>query len=412
MFRIALFGGTFDPFHLAHLRMVEHIWSLQIYDQIIVMPTGPSPHKERRISFAGYRYESARLAVREFEEKVSVSSEEITSRGASYTIFTVKKLRDKFISLCGDAVKIDLLIGSDSLQTVEKWYQADLLLRKVGLLVAVRNKELIKEIRLKADSLRQKYGTEIRLLELEPLTISSTEIRGLLQANESAEHLLPASVSSFLTQNRVYSFVEAMSELSDESWDYLQSLEQIQWPLLDEERRVHVLNVMQYAVELARLHDVDLRKTAIAALLHDIAKYLPLKQQYEYAGDFFEQLNDKIVHAPASANFAREQLNIEDEEIWAAICYHTTSHPQNSDLGKIIYLADKIEYGREYKSLPPIRRMAEKDLDRAMLLCMKEVFVALSRQGFPTHPYSKAHYESIIKKYASDTDTTLQKEDR
>ena len=63
MVRIALFGGTFDPFHLAHLRLVNKVSALGKYDEIIVMPTGPSPHKERRISFAGYRFETVRLAL-------------------------------------------------------------------------------------------------------------------------------------------------------------------------------------------------------------------------------------------------------------------------------------------------------------------------------------------------------------
>ena len=104
------------------------------------------------------------------------------------------------------------------------------------------------------------------------MTISSTEIRARLIAGESADHLLPAAVSDFLSEQRVFSFADEMSVFNEQDWSYLQRLEQLQWPLLDQERRVHVLNVMQYAVHLALKHNVDPRQAAVAGLLHDSEK--------------------------------------------------------------------------------------------------------------------------------------------
>lgn len=398
MVRIALFGGTFDPFHLAHLRLVNKVSALGKYDEIIVMPTGPSPHKERRISFAGYRFETVRLALSSSEERVSVSDAEIVETGASYTIRTVQYLKNKYFEESGVETRIDLLIGSDSLLAIGHWYKSNQLLKEVDLLVAVRGNGQDERIRAVADCLRQKYQVRIDFLEWEPVTISSTEIRARLIAGESADHLLPAAVSDFLSEQQVFSFADEMSVFNEQDWSYLQRLEQLQWPLLDQERRVHVLNVMQYAVHLALKHNVDPRQAAVAGLLHDIAKNLPLSEQYDLSRDGFEELHDKIVHAPASATFVSSELGISDQDICSAIRWHTTAHPQLSDLGKIIYLADKIEYGREFKSLPPIRERAEHDLDGAMLLCMSEVFCALRRQGLPAHPYTLAAYETIMRR--------------
>ncbi len=398
MVRIALFGGTFDPFHLAHLRLVNTVSALGKYDEIIVMPTGPSPHKERRISFAGYRYETARLALCVSEGNASVSDTEIVEAGASYTIRTVRRLKKTYAEDIGSEPKIDLLIGSDSLLVIENWYQSDLLLKEVDLLVAVRGNGCVDEIRSVADNLRQKHQVGIEFLAVEPLDISSTEIRAKLIAGERADHLLPAGVNEFLSEQRVFSFSDAMSVFNDQEWSYLQRLEQLQWPLLDQERRVHVLNVMQYAVHLALRHNVDPWQAAVAGLLHDIAKNLPLAEQYDLCRDSFDELHDKIVHAPASAVYVSSTLGISDEDICSAIRWHTTAHPQLGDLGKIIYLADKIEFGREFKSLSPIREIAEYNLDSAMLLCMSEVFCALQRGGLTAHPYTLAAYETIMRR--------------
>ncbi len=396
--RIALFGGAFDPFHLAHLEMVDSCWSLNKYDQLIVMPTGLSPHKHQQMSLAAYRYETCRLALQKHDKGIILSDEEIVYPGISYTADTVRRMK---AGREEDDLMIDLLIGSDSLLSINKWYQYEQLMREVGLVVAVRNDAQLKEINDLAGSIRRRYGTDIEILQMDPVKISSTEIREILIAGKNADHLLTPSVASFINSNRIYAFTDDLSGLSPE-WQYLQRLEQKQWPLLTQSRRVHVLNVMQYAVHLAKIHQVDLKKAAIAGLLHDYAKSLPLEDQYMAATDDFIDLNDKIVHAPACPYYIKSELGIDDAEILDAICYHTTSHPRISDLGKIIYLADKIEYGREYSSLPPIRQMAEEDLNRAMLMTLNEVFTAFAREGREIHPFTKESYETICKAVQSE----------
>lgn len=391
--RIVLFGGAFDPFHLAHLEMIDSCWSLEKYDRLIVMPTGLSPHKHQQGSFAAYRYETCRLALQNRDKKILLSDDEIVYPGISYTVDTVKRLK---FNTNRDELIIDLLIGSDSLLSIDKWYRYEQLLKEVGLVVAVRDPAKLKEIIVQADKLKKHFGTEIEIMQMVPSPISSTKIREILSAGENADHLLPSSVASFVKSNRIYAFTADLFDLSSD-WQYLQKLEQRQWPLLTQDRRVHVLNVMQYAIHLAKIHQVNIRKAAIAGLLHDYAKYLPLRDQYGAASSSFIELNDKIVHAPACAYYVNFDLGIDDREILDAISYHTTSHPLINDLGKIIYLADKIEYGREFKSLTPIRQMAEQDLDRAMLLCLNEVLIALARQGREAHPFTKASYKTISR---------------
>ncbi len=394
--RVVLFGGAFDPFHLAHLEMIKKTRALDIYDQIIVMPTGLSPHKQQKASFAAYRYESCRLGLISCDERVVLSDEEILYPKISYTLHTVRRLKQNFTA---GKISLDLLIGSDSLLAIESWYKADQLLAETGLLVAVRDPSAQERIKEQAALLEAKYNTNISFLNIEDFSISSTKIRHFIQEGLDPAQMLPLEVSSFLTENKIYAFAKEMEGLK-EDWDYLQRLEQIQWPLLEQERRVHSLNVMQYAVYLAGLHRLDKKNAAAAGLLHDIAKNLPLKEQYLYAGTDFEDLNDKIVHAPASANYVENILAINEREVLDAIRWHTTSHPEIDALGKIIFLADKIEYGRDFLSLQPIREMAKIDLDKAMLLCLEEVLIALKRDKKKIHPYSLASYRFFKEEFS------------
>ena len=85
---IGLFGGTFDPFHNAHRALAKHAVELLGLEQLIVMPVGRAPHKERRTSFACYRYEMARLGTTGLEHVV-VSDDEIRTPGVDYTYHTV-----------------------------------------------------------------------------------------------------------------------------------------------------------------------------------------------------------------------------------------------------------------------------------------------------------------------------------
>ncbi len=118
---------------------------------------------------------------------------------------------------------------------------------------------------------------------------------------------------------------------------------------LVEERYIHSLGVMEAAVELAEMFDMDVEKARLAGLLHDAAKCFSNEKLLEIIKEHIpevqecELLNYKTLHAPVSAYLAKTQFNVSDSEILDAIRWHTLGRCKMSDFEKVIFLADKIE---------------------------------------------------------------------
>lgn len=118
---------------------------------------------------------------------------------------------------------------------------------------------------------------------------------------------------------------------------------------LVEERYIHSLGVMESAVELARMFNLDVEKARLAGLLHDAAKCFPNEKLLEIIKEHIpevhecELLNYKTLHAPVSAYLAKTKFNVTDVEILDAIRWHTLGRCGMSNFEKIIFLADKIE---------------------------------------------------------------------
>ena len=118
---------------------------------------------------------------------------------------------------------------------------------------------------------------------------------------------------------------------------------------LYEERYIHSIGVMEAAVELAQMYNLDVEKAKITGLLHDSAKCFSNEKLLEIIREHIPEVNEcellnyKTLHAPVSAWLAGEKFGIDDKEIHDAIRWHTLGKCDMSDFEKIIFLADKIE---------------------------------------------------------------------
>ena len=121
-----------------------------------------------------------------------------------------------------------------------------------------------------------------------------------------------------------------------------------------------------------------MQAAAVAAMLHDIAKPLPLKEMQALATRYGLDLDDEtltagnLLHGPVAAAIAEHELGIEDPEVLSAIACHTAGKPGMTVLDKVLFIADAIEPNREdYPGLAEMRRLVETDLDGAVLLSME-----------------------------------------
>ena len=393
MTRFALIGGTFDPFHNGHRRLIEAVLASGQIDRIILMVAGQQPHKTRvKVSAASYRYEMAVRGVADLEQ-VMVSDLEINRAGRSFTIDTLNDLQ----KMLDPADELTLVYGSDVLFDLPTWRQPDIILSRYRLLIAVRGGMSVSEAKAQADVLQQAYQARITFLDAVMLELSATQVREAMVRHQPSDNLIPDRVASLIARHDLYGYDDELTALDPEIWQILADYERQVRPLLNTKRLLHSLNVMRYAMHLAMRHQLDVLQAGVAGLLHDCAKCLEAHTVLHYArlaGDP-QLLEPALAHGPAGAYLARQDFGVTDPAILRAIHYHTTGSGDMTPLDLLIYVADKVEPARTYNNLEGIRKAAETDLELAMRLCLIEVEAFLEREQKPSHPYALAAIQKL-----------------
>ncbi len=353
------------------------------------------------MSFSTFRVETARLAT-EHLPQVIVSKREILSPGRNFTVDTIENLLQEY-----PGIRIRLISGSDFLFTAEEWYSYKKLMSLVSFAIALRGNADMGESKQQAEYLQNKYKAEIEFFPMKATTVSATQVREILRTGTSASQLLPEKVDNLLNLYRPYSYMKVIDDLDEGSWQELNAIERRLFAYLGTERRLHTVSTCLLALELAAIHNVPALEAGTAALLHDLAKELPGGEQWTYSKKYLnnEENNPVLRHGPAAAYLAQEHFGVRSKDVLNAIQYHTTGRPGMSTLEKIIFLADKIEYGRPFKDLDVIRKLAFAEglavsdkkiyLDRAVCRCYEEVFAALDRSGLEICPLSKEAYNVL-----------------
>lgn len=394
MTRIGIVGGTFDPIHNGHVALIRAAAQSGRLDRIIVLPAGIPPHNYKSIektAFAAYRFVMVQKAL-EGIPGVEVSNLEILRQGNSYTIDTVKALRKSG----SPDDEIVLIYGSDIIADMHKWKQPGQLLKAAGLFLARRGGDTPAAVQQQAERLKQDYGARIEFFDAPEIKLSSTEVRAAIAAGKPLDHMLPESVIRFIRKHDLYQPDEAVWTLPSDVKLQLRRFERELWPLLTMKRLLHSLNVCRLSVRLAAAHGLPLEPAAIAGILHDCAKDLPVPEILrlaEQAGDPL-LMQPAIAHGPAGAVLASRDFGVSDPAIRHAIQCHTTGCIDMNDLDRIIFIADKVEPARTYQNLDEIRRLAPTNLNAAMRICLDEISLFLEREGIPAHPYAAAAYDS------------------
>ena len=160
---------------------------------------------------------------------------------------------------------------------------------------------------------------------------------------------------------------------------------------LSEKRYKHVLRTEEMAVKIGKQYGIDEKRLRIAALLHDYAKEEKLenlqkicKKHYGKEVENYLDMNE-ILHGFAGAILAKEEFGIEDKDILEAIKYHTVGKRELSILGKIIYMADAVEEGRDYPGVEELRDIALKNLDEAILMELQQKLEYLLKKEIRIH---------------------------
>lgn len=196
--KTVIFGGTFNPFHLGHLKLVREVKKTVLPDRFILMPAHLPPHKlaEDLVSDAD-RLEMCRLAAMEVDG-VEVSDYEINTGGKSYTVLTL----EHFHGLYPDD-ELYFAMGSDMLISFLNWYRTDRIMELATLVCNCRD-ENDREAIATAKAEIESRGGRCVLTECDALVCSSTDVRTRIENGLPIDDLVPKSIAEYIDKRGLY----------------------------------------------------------------------------------------------------------------------------------------------------------------------------------------------------------------
>ena len=200
--KVGIFGGTFNPIHKGHTEAAYAFLRCAKPDKLFVIPTKIPPHKAITADDdPAIRLEMTARAFsenKEYEGRIEVSDIEIRSEGKSYTYYTLQKLKsmgyDDFYLYC----------GTDMLMSFDTWFRFEDILSMCTLAYASRLENAGPEVAEKIAMLRERYGASILEIPLEPIEISSSEIREMIHKGDDASEFLSPAVLRFIEERGLY----------------------------------------------------------------------------------------------------------------------------------------------------------------------------------------------------------------
>ena len=211
--RIAVYGGSLDPFHTGHLVPTVRAQETFKFDAVHFVPSGSPPHKQGKpLTPITHRLSMVALATLPFD-RFFASDDEVFVDGPSYTVETVRRYRERF-----PGAVLYFLLGSDSFSQLSTWERWEELVDLAHLVVLHRAHIWGPELRLRVpESLRSRLvdiepfakvpdPTEqtVYLLNHDPFPVSATDVRQRQRQGNPIRELVPHEVNSYIEKYRLY----------------------------------------------------------------------------------------------------------------------------------------------------------------------------------------------------------------
>jgi nicotinate-nucleotide adenylyltransferase len=208
--RLGIFGGTFNPVHIGHLRACEEVREGLDLDRIVFVPSSLPPHKDLDGGVEGARrLEIVRLSLKD-NPHFEVSSFEVERPGSSYSIRTIEHMRTLY------GCTPHFILGRDAFNEISTWYEAPRLFDLAHFVVMSRpdapRRPLEDALGPSAARFRQtgrgfinELGNEIVFVDVTPYAVSSSRIRDLCRQGKSIRYLVAGEAHAYITRERIYS---------------------------------------------------------------------------------------------------------------------------------------------------------------------------------------------------------------
>ncbi len=426
---LGIFGGTFNPIHRGHINASLRFYDEAKLDKLFVIPDRVPPHKEAKVVSPEHRLNMLHLVYDNKDitgnRNIEISDIELLREGKSYTIVTLRDLKNKF----PDA-KLFLYTGSDMFYTLESWKEGESILRMCAIYTAAREINEKEKLAEYAAKYKNAYGTDCIIGNFEPVVLSSTQVRDCFSGQNDKKscyftnNLLTDEVNRYIMENDLY--------CNEEKCDYaaMQNRVKEDLPRLVTEKRLsHILSVVKCARLLSDFFvnlgaQLDSDKVILAAYMHDITKCMDqngLCQKYGISLSRDDKASMQTVHAITGAYYAKDIYGA-DDEICSAIHLHTVGGKGMTLMEKIIFVSDYCEETRQHnecissrnrlnemiqqsESMPKndAREYAYRIFDHITAEILGKTIKYLTDSGSPIHGQTLSTFEDILSKYKDDT---------
>ena len=211
---IGVFGGTFDPIHLAHWRLAEEIREEFSLSELRLIPSSVPPHRPPPEATTFQRLKMLRLAI-EGNPGFEVDEREVHRKGPSFTIDTLGELRKEEGSR-----SIAMVIGIDAFLDLHTWHRWQDLFSMAHIIVAERagyqklsllelgpealKKEVARRLTQDIEKISSASCGFLISYEFTGLSISSTMLRSAISRGRSSRYLVPKAVKEYIDREALY----------------------------------------------------------------------------------------------------------------------------------------------------------------------------------------------------------------
>jgi len=198
-----IFGGSFNPVHNGHLALAECVREARRLDQVLFVPALHPPHKlSEPLAGAEHRRRMLDLALAG-RPGLAVCAVELERDGPSYTLVTVRELRERF----GARERLCLLVGGDMLADIPEWWHAGELIEEVEIVAVGRPGSPLASGLARV---REAFGAEFARrvgaagVEMEPVDVSASNVRARVRQGLPIEEMVPAAVADYILRTGLY----------------------------------------------------------------------------------------------------------------------------------------------------------------------------------------------------------------
>ena len=172
---------------------------------------------------------------------------------------------------------------------------------------------------------------------------------------------------------------------------------------VNESRYEHSVRTAEMCARLCKKEGIDEKRGYLCGIAHDMCKKMDDRLLISFASKDGSQISEiekdkpSLLHGRAAAVKIKQDFGIDDEEIIQAIACHTFGGENLCSLAKILYVADKIEPGREFVTEEYIDRLMKLSLDEMVYTVLKENLDYVAKKGKKVHPLTYKFMKELEK---------------